>query len=110
MTGTLNHNGYTGSVEFSEEDGLLHGRLVGIRDTIAYEGKDVRSLTRNFRQAVDEYLAFCQAEGKTPDKPFKGSINIRISPELHRALSTRAEQKRKSLNAVISDALESACR
>ena len=53
MTGTLNHNGYTGSVEFSEEDGLLHGRLVGIRDTIAYEGKDVRSLTRNFRQAVD---------------------------------------------------------
>lgn len=110
MTGTLNHKGYTGSVEFSEEDGLLHGRLIGIRDAITYEGKDVKSLTRNFRQAIDEYLAFCEAEGKAPDKPFKGSLNIRISPELHRALATRAEQKQKSLNAVIRDALESACR
>ncbi|MGH9606038.1 MAG: type II toxin-antitoxin system HicB family antitoxin [Terracidiphilus sp.] len=110
MTGTLNHNGYTGSVEFSEEDGILHGRLIGIRDAITYEGKDVKSLTRNFRQAIDEYLAFCEAEGKTPDKPFKGSLNIRISPELHRALATRAEQKQKSLNAVISDVLESSCR
>ena len=110
MTGTLNHNGYTGSVEFSEEDELLHGKLIGIRDAITYEGKDVKSLRRNFRKAVDEYLAFCEAEGKTPDKPFKGSLNIRISPELHRALATRAEQRQKSLNAVINDVLESACR
>lgn len=110
MTGTLNHNGYTGSVEFSEEDELLHGKLIGIRDAVTYEGKDVKSLTRNFRRAIDEYLAFCEAERKTPDKPFKGSLNIRISPELHRALATRAEQKQKSLNAVISEALESACR
>lgn len=110
MTGTLNHNGYTGSVEFSEEDGLLRGKLLGVRDAITYEGKDVKSLTRNFRQAIEEYLAFCEAEGKTPDKPFKGPLNIRISPELHRALATRAEQKQKSLNAAINDALESACR
>lgn len=110
MTGTLNHNGYIGSVEFSEEDGLLHGKLIGIHDAVTYEGKDVKSLTRNFRRAVDEYLAFCAAEGKTPDKPFKGSLNIRISPELHRALATRAEQKQKSLNAIISDVLESSCR
>ncbi len=68
MTGTLNHNGYTGSVGFSE------------------------------------------AEEKTPDKPFKGSFNIRISPELHRALAARTKQKQKSLNAVIRDALEAACR
>lgn len=110
MTGTLNHNGSLGSVEFSEEDGLLHGKLIGIRDAITYEGRDVKSLTRNFRQAIDAYPAFCEAEGKTPDKPFKGSLNIRISPEVHRALAARAEQMRKSLNAIISDALESACR
>jgi predicted HicB family RNase H-like nuclease len=110
MTGTLNHNGFAGSVEFSEEDELLHGKLIGIRDAVTYEGKDVKSLTSNFRQAVDEYLAFCKAEGKTPDKPFKGSLNIRISPELHRALATQAEQKQKSLNAVINDVLESSCR
>ena len=85
MTGTLNHNGYTGSVEFSEQDGLLHGKLIGIRDSVTYESKDVKSLARNFRQAIAEYLAFCKAEGKTPDKPFKGSLNIRISPDTPQA-------------------------
>lgn len=110
MTGTIHHNGYTGSVEFSEADGLLHGKLIGIRDAVTYEGKDVKSLIRHFRQAVDEYLDFCEAEGKKPDKPFKGSLNVRISPELHRALATRAEQKKKSLNAEINDILESSCR
>lgn len=64
MTGTLNHKGYAGSVEFSEEDELLHGKLIGIRDAVTYEGKDVKSLTRSFRRAVDEYVAFCEAEGK----------------------------------------------
>lgn len=73
MAGTLQHAGYTGSVEFSEEDGLLYGRLIGIRDVVTYEGKDVKSLTRNFRLAVEEYLAFCEAEGKTPDRAEDGA-------------------------------------
>jgi predicted HicB family RNase H-like nuclease len=65
MTKKLTHNGYTGSVEFSKEDGILHGRLIGIRDVVSYEGKDVKSIARTFRRAVDEYLAFCKTEGKT---------------------------------------------
>ena len=73
MRKTLEHRGYTGSVEQSVEDRVLHGQLLGIRHVIVYEGADVDSLESNFRAAVDEYLAFCAAEGKTPDQALRVS-------------------------------------
>ena len=105
MSSTMEYKGYTGSVEYSSEDNLLFGRLVGIRDRILFDGEDVKTLQANFRGAVDEYLAFCEAEGKTPDKPFKGSLNIRIPAELHRTLALTAEMEHKSLNSVIAERL-----
>jgi len=106
MTQTLQYKGYDGSVEYSAEDRLLHGSLLGIRDAIAYEGADVDSLESNFRAAVDEYLAFCAAEGKAPDQPFKGSFNIRVGSELHKRAALFAEEHHQKLNAVVSRALE----
>lgn len=110
MSNTMEYKGYTGSVEYSAEDRLLFGRLVGIRDRVLFDGKDVHSLEENFHGAVDEYLAFCKEEGRAPDKPFKGSLNIRIPSELHRILAIRAEQQHKSLNSVIAEQLASAVR
>lgn len=106
MSETLQYKGYDGSVEFSAEDRVLHGVLLGIRDAVVYEGVDVDSLESNFRAAVDEYLAFCAAEGKTPDQPFKGSFNIRVGPELHKRAALFAEAHKQKLNTVVSKALE----
>jgi predicted HicB family RNase H-like nuclease len=69
MSQTLQYKGYDGSVEYSAEDRVLHGSLLGIRDGIVYEGADADSLESNFRAAVDEYLAFCALVGKAPDQP-----------------------------------------
>ena len=106
MSQTLQYKGYDGSVEYSAEDRLLHGRLLGIRDVIVYEGSDVDSLETNFRAAVNEYLAFCAEEGKTPDQPFKGSFNIRVGPDLHKQAALFAEEHNQKLNAVVSRALQ----
>ncbi len=106
MSQTLQYKGYDGSVEYSAEDRILHGSLLGIRDAIVYEGADVDSLESNFRAAVDEYLAFCEEEGKTPDQPFKGSFNIRVGPDLHKRAALFAEQNNQKLNTVVSNALE----
>jgi hypothetical protein len=73
MSQTLRYKGYDGSVEYSAEDRTLHGSLVGIRDAIVYEGVDVDSLESSFRAAVDEYLAFCAAEGKAANLPLEGT-------------------------------------
>lgn len=105
MSTTLQHRGYNGSVEYSAEDKLLHGRVLGIRDMISFGGSSVRALEKNFRDAVDEYFAFCEKRGKTPDTPFKGSFNVRVTPDLHQRASQYADQHDLKLNAVVQKAL-----
>ena len=64
------------------------------------------SLEKNFRDAVDEYLLFCERRGKTPDAPFKGSFNVRIPQDLHQRASLYAEEHDLKLNAVVQLALK----
>ncbi|MFM7690844.1 MAG: antitoxin HicB [Alphaproteobacteria bacterium] len=40
----LEYEGYLGSVEYSNEDEVLHGRLEFIRDLVSYEGKDAKGI------------------------------------------------------------------
>ena len=86
MNNTIQYKGYVGSVEFSEEDGLFYGKVMGIRSLISYEGETAKELITDFHGAVDDYLEMCEAEGRSPEVAYKGSFNIRISPELHRRL------------------------
>ncbi len=51
MSRTLKYNGYDGSVLYSAEDKLLHGRILGIRDMVSFEGTGnplQNCLSRNF--------------------------------------------------------------
>ena len=61
MNNTMEYKGYVGSVEFSEEDGLFYGKVMGIRALISYEGSTAAELVNDFHGAVDDYLA--QADG-----------------------------------------------
>ena len=49
----LNYKGYTGSVEFSQEDNCLYGKVLGMKkDCISYEGETVSELVSDFEGAV----------------------------------------------------------
>ncbi|HJS79679.1 MAG TPA: type II toxin-antitoxin system HicB family antitoxin [Vitreimonas sp.] len=104
----LEHKGYVGAAELSEEDGVFHGKLAFLRDLVTYESSTAKGLAKAFRDAVDDYLADCKAEGREPDKPFKGQFNVRTRPELHRAYASIAAARGQSLNEVVTDALEKA--
>ena len=55
--GFLKYKGYTGSVEYSEEDNCLFGKEQGMtKDRIIYEGTTVDELTADFHGAIDDYL------------------------------------------------------
>ena len=62
MKNTMEYKGYLGSVEFDEEEGLLFGRVMGIRSLISYEGESAKELLEDFHGAVDDYLELCRAE------------------------------------------------
>lgn len=106
MNNTIQYKGYVGSVEFSEEDGLFYGKVMGIRSLISYEGETAKELIADFHGAVDDYLEMCKAEGRIPEVAYKGSFNIRISPELHRRLVIYTTAHNMSLNSYIEDTLK----
>ena len=66
MSTMLEYKGYLGSVEYSDEDEVLHGRLEFIRDLVTYEGEDAKGIKAAFQEAVDDYLELCEAEGRKP--------------------------------------------
>lgn len=102
----LQHKGYYGSVEYSAEDDVLHGRVLNINDIVIYEGRTVEEIKANFVDAVEGYLNMCEELGSRPDKPASGKFNVRIDPDLHRAAQARAAQEGASLNEVVAKALE----
>lgn len=102
---TMEYNGYRGSVEFSQEDRVLHGRLLGIEDVVSFEGSNVDELESAFHDAVDDYLKFCEEIGKKPERAYSGRIPLRIEPELHRSLALLADSRGSSLNAWLAHEL-----
>lgn len=107
MNNTIKYKDYIGSVEFSETDGVLYGKVQGIRSLISYEGTNVRELIEDFHNAVDSYLDSCAANGDEPEIAFKGSVNMRFkNPEQHRRAAVYAMNHNQSLNSFIVEALE----
>ena len=96
MNNTMEYKSYVGSVEFSEEDGIFFGKVMGIRALVSYEGT-----------TANDYLALCEDKGIKPEVAYKGSFNVRISPELHRQAVIYATTHQMSLNSFVEDALRS---
>lgn len=105
---TMNYKGYVGSIEVSEEDDCLFGKVLALpHDTmITYEGNTVAELREDFHGAVDDYLIHCEAEGIEPRKSYSGALNVRISPEVHGKVAMLAKQAGISINAFIRNAVE----
>lgn len=106
----LRYKGYTTAIEFSAEDGLLIGKIDDIGDLVNFMGENACEVEQAFHEAVDDYLAFCKDVGKEPEKPYKGSFNVRVSPDLHRAAVVKARESGLSLNSFVEAALQNAIR
>lgn len=105
---TLAYKNYIGSVSYSAEDEVFYGKIEHINDVITFESENAHELKKAFEEAVDDYITFCKEKGIQPDKPFKGSFNVRVRPAIHKLAYQRAIQKGMSLNKFIETTLEKA--
>lgn len=101
----LEYKGYQAIIEFSSEDCALYGKVLDIDDKILFEIEDPNSAFEVFKATIDEYLEFCEEEGKTPDKPYKGVFNVRISPSLHKQAAQSARRAGVTLNDFVKRAI-----
>lgn len=106
MENTLYYKNYYTNVSYSAEDKILYGKIEGINDLVTFESESAETIENEFHSAVDDYLAFCEEVGKEPEKVYKGSFNVRIAPELHKALAEYAARNGLSLNQATATAIE----
>ena len=84
MGNIMEYKGYHTKVEFDADSLSLRGVIEGIND----------------------YVEFCAEVGKEPEREYKGTFNIRISPELHKKIALKAFKEGYSLNAEVEKAIE----
>lgn len=105
MSNIIEYKGYMGSVEFSSEDGVFYGKVLGLNDLITFEGESVRELTAAFKDSIEDYLETCKELGKDPEKTYKGTFNVRLSSELHKKAAMVATSQNMTLNQFVKFAL-----
>jgi predicted HicB family RNase H-like nuclease len=102
---TIDYKFYTGAIEVDQESGCLHGKVLFINDLVTFQGASFSELMNDFQGAVDDYLALCKKIGKQPDKPFSGTFNVRVGPELHAAAARAALATDSTLNDFVRRAI-----
>jgi len=105
MNGILEYNGYQGDVNFDLDSNCLYGKILFIDDLITYEAGTIQQLQIEFTAAVNDYIQTCAEIGKEPEKPFKGTFNVRIGPELHREAAIESKRNGIKLNDFVKTAI-----
>ncbi|MCK5102057.1 MAG: type II toxin-antitoxin system HicB family antitoxin [Cyclobacteriaceae bacterium] len=110
MKDILKYKDFIGSVHFSTDDEVFHGKLIGIDDLVTFEGSSVVELKESFKEAVEDYLELCSNVNKSPNKSYKGTFNVRIKPVLHRKAARRSIEMGVSLNQFVELAIDEKLR
>ena len=105
MKDILKYKDFIGSVHFSTNDEVFHGKLIGIDDLVTFEGSSVVELKNSFEEAVEDYLELCRNVNKSPNKSYKGTFNVRIKPVLHKQAARRSMELGVSLNQFVEHAI-----
>ena len=108
MKHMLEYKGLYANVQYSAEDDVFYGSVIGINDLVSFEGTSVKGLKQSFYKAADDYFDTCKEQGKEPEKTYKGSFNIRISSELHRQAAIVSAGKNMTLNDFVRHAIDMA--
>jgi predicted HicB family RNase H-like nuclease len=108
MKDILMYKDFIGSVHFSTDDKVFHGKIEGITDLVTFEGKSVDELEKAFHEAVNDYITLCKEAGKEPLKSCRGSFNVRIPSELHIKAMKQAVKLGIPLNQLVQKAIEKA--
>jgi len=101
----MEYKGFYGSIDASVEDGCLFGKLEFIEPLVNYEGETVDEVRLAFQEAVEDYLNTCKTLGGEPAKPYRGTFNVRIGRDLHKAAVVAAKQRDINLNGLVKRAI-----
>ena len=102
---TIEYNGYTALVRYSEEDGCFIGKVIGINDQIIFDAPSIDEIRKVFESDVDSYIQYCRQKGREPNKPVE-EIMVPVSPVLYAKVSRMAENDGVPVRKAMETALQ----
>ena len=59
----MKYKGYLADIAYDDTAKIFHGEVIGLKDTITFQGKSVEELRKAFQDSVNDYLAWCEERG-----------------------------------------------
>lgn len=106
----LTYKGYQGSFEYDPEADIFHGDVLHLADVITFQGRSIDELKTAMADSIEVYLEYCAKKGREPEKPFSGTFNVRLQPEVHQRIAMMAARDGVSLNKWVAKTLEKAVK
>jgi predicted HicB family RNase H-like nuclease len=109
LKNVLEYQGLTAKIGLDTHAQIFRGEVIGVRTSLHFEGRTYDELVRCFEQAVDDYLEFCQEQGITPEKTWKGKLTFRPRSDAMRHLIwSQACASNMSVNEWMNHVIEKA--
>jgi len=74
MNNTLTYKGFTARVEFSADDEVFFGRVLGIDDVVTFHADTVGELKTSMADMIDFYIETCEKKGKKIKKNYPDKL------------------------------------
>lgn len=99
MSNTMKYKGFKAKLEYSPEDDIFIGRVLGLgpAHVMSFHGSSIRELKSAFKESVELHLEISEKEGKKI-KPYSGKILFRFDGDLHAQIAEAASREGKSIN------------
>ncbi len=110
MNNILEHKGFKAKIEYSADDNVFFGRLIGIDDIVSFHGETVKELKKAFKESVDFHIEVCEKIGQRTKRQYSGKVMLRLPNHLHEKIAEAAAAAGKSINEWGKDVLETALK
>lgn len=110
LSNVLRFGEYVAEITFDDSADAFHGRIVGLRDVVDFYGKTPEELRTAFKDAVDDYRAWCEERGEEPETAAPEGLAFRPSEEQRRRFLAAAASRRMSLDGWALSVLDQASR
>lgn len=102
----MTYKGYVAKIEFDEDNNIFTGMVINTRTVITFSGLSVDELEKEFHNSVEDYLQWCKEDGVSPEKPYSGKFNVRLTPQMHQEAALKAGMMGISLNRFMEIAVQ----
>lgn len=108
MMNAMEIQGYKAVIKYDPDINMFRGEFVSLNGGADFYATNIEDLRKEGERSLTVFLEMCREEGIEPQKKYSGKFNLRVPPELHAEVATKAAAEGKSLNQCVADILNEA--